>query len=121
LECKRFAGKHEGLDVSESIIQSAPIGANKPVVLAYRYDINSHLATMWINGEQVGEEPALGPAGIVSRKVIGRHGFMRRHFDGDLGELLIYNRALPNDQLELVTRYLGEKFHIDLKPASPAL
>lgn len=121
LECKRFAGKHEGVDISESQIQSAPIGANKPVVLAYRYDIDAHRATMWINGEKVGEEPALGPAGIVSRKVIGRHGFMRHHFDGDLGELLIYNRALTAIELENVTRYLAGKFRIDLKPGPPAL
>jgi hypothetical protein len=121
LECKRFAGKHEGRDVSESIIQSAPIGANKPVVLAYRYDVDSHRATMWLNGEVVGEEPALGPAGIVSRKVIGRHGFMRRHFEGDLAEVLIYNQALSAEELEDVTRYLGERYRIDIKPAPPAL
>lgn len=121
LECKRFAGKHEGLDVSESVIQSAPIGANKPVVLAYRYDIDAHRATMWINGEKVGEEPALGPAGIVSRKVIGRHGFLRHHFDGDLGELLIYNRALTAIELERVTSYLAEKFRIETTSPSPAL
>jgi hypothetical protein len=121
LECKRFAGKHEGRDISESIVRSAPIGAHKPVVLAFRYDIDSHRATMWINGEMVGEEPALGPAGIVSRKVIGRHGFMRHHFDGDLAEVLIYNRALSTNRLADVTRYLGERYRIELKPASPAL
>lgn len=121
LEGKRFAGKHEGRDVSESIIQSAPIGAGRPVVFVYRYDVDAHRATMWINGAKVGEEPALGPAGIVSRKVIGRHGFMRHHFDGDVAELLIYNQALHSQQLADVTRYLGEKYRIELEPTPPAL
>jgi hypothetical protein len=121
LEAKRFAGKHEGRDISESQIVSQTVGADDPVLLAFRYDLGSHTAAMWINGELIGEEPALGPAGITSRKVIGRHGFMKYHFHGDLSELLIYNRALSPEQLGEVTRYLGQKYQIDLKPVSPQL
>jgi hypothetical protein len=44
---------------------------------------------------------------------------LRYHFDGDLAEVL--KRALSTNQIEKVTRYLGEEYRIDLKQASPGL
>lgn len=120
LGAKLFAGRLGGRDVSESEIYTSALGANKPVVLAYRYDLAAHEATLWCNGEMVDRKPALRPAGITSRKVIGRHGFMNFFFDGDLGELLIYNRALSADQLDEVAHYLGRKFNIPLASAADA-
>jgi len=112
---KVFSGRLNGRDVSEAEIYTNPIGADQPVILAYLYDLASRQASLWCNGELVGVEPALRPAGVTSRKVIGRHGFMKYFFDGDMAELIIYNRALPSDQLRMATKYLSNKFQIDLK------
>jgi hypothetical protein len=118
---KLFAGRLEGRDVSESEIYTAPVGAEAPVLLAYCYDLKAHNASLWINGSLVGSEPALRPAGVTSRKVIGRHGFMQYFFDGDLAELLIFNRALSADQLQQMTRFLSAKYQIPLQGSSAKL
>jgi hypothetical protein len=112
---KLFSGRLDGKDVSESEAYTPPLGAWKPVVLCYRYDLTNHRASLWINNELVEEMPALRPAGVTSRKTIGRHGFMKLFFAGDLGELLIFNQALPDGEMERVTTYLGDKFGIPLQ------
>ena len=117
---KLFAGRLDGQDVSEAEMYTSALGAGVPVVLAYRYDLDRHLASLYINGELIEEKPALRPAGVISRKTIGRHGFMKFFFAGDIGELLIYNGALGDRRLERVTNYLGEKYRIELTPGAPA-
>ena len=113
---KLFSGRLDGADVSESEAYTPPLGAGAPVVLCYRYDLTNHRASLWINNELVDEVPALRPAGVTSRKTIGRHGFMKLFFAGDLGELLIFNQSLPDGEMEQVTKYLGDKFGIPLQP-----
>lgn len=112
---KLFAGRLDGKDVSEAEMYSPPIGVGVPVVLVYRYDLDKHLASLWINGELIDQKPALRPAGVTSRKTIGRHGFMKFFFAGDLGELMIFNSALAGDELRAVTNYLSTKYKIELK------
>ena len=116
---KLFAGRINNRDVSESEIFSSALGANRPVVLAYRYDLTHNLASLWINDEMIEERAALRPAGITSRKTIGRHGFMKFFFAGDIGEMLIYNEALPPESMGQVTRYLSEKYAIPLATPHP--
>ncbi|BBO35649.1 hypothetical protein [Lacipirellula parvula] len=117
---KLFAGRLDGKDVSEAEMYSPPIGVGVPVVLVYRYDLDKHLASLWINGELIDQKPALRPAGVTSRKTIGRHGFMKFFFAGDLGELMIFNSALEGDALRDVTGYLSNKYKIELKPQPAA-
>ena len=112
---KLFAGRLDRKDVSEAEMYSSPIGVGIPVVLVYRYDLDQHLASLWINGELIQQKPALRPAGVTSRKTIGRHGFMKFFFAGDLGELMIFNSALEGDALRAVTGYLSNKYKIELK------
>jgi hypothetical protein len=117
---KLFSGRLNGQDVSESEMYASPMGVGVPVVLAYRYDLANHRSSLWINGERLDEKPALRPAGVTSRKTIGRHGFMKFFFAGEIGELMIFNSALDDTHLEDVTNYLMNKFHIPPKPSAPA-
>jgi hypothetical protein len=112
---KLFAGRLDGKDVSESEMYTSPLGVGAPVVLAYRYDLSNHQASLWINNELIEQTPALRPAGVTSRKTIGRHGFMKFFFAGELGELMIYNNALDAADLDAVTTYLSKKYNIPLK------
>jgi hypothetical protein len=114
LGAKLFSGRLGGRDVSESEMYSSALGADVPVVLAYRYDLENHRASLWVNNELIDEKAALRPAGVTSRKVIGRHGFMKFFFAGDVGEVLIYNSALAPGDLQAVTTYLSEKYRIPL-------
>jgi hypothetical protein len=110
---KVFSGRLNGRDVSEAEIYAKPIGPGRPVILAYTYDLASRQASLRCDGELIDVEPALRPAGVTSRKVIGRHGFMKYFFDGDLAELIIYNRALPPEHLRKASEYLSKKYRID--------
>jgi hypothetical protein len=112
---KLFSGRLDGKDVSESEMYTSPLGVGVPVVLAYRYDLTNHQASLWINNELIEQTPALRPAGVTSRKTIGRHGFMKFFFAGELGELMIYNSALDAAELDAVTAYLSKKYNIPLK------
>jgi hypothetical protein len=116
---KLFSGRLGGKDVSESEMYTSPLGADAPVVLAFRYDLANHSSSLWINGQRLEEKPALRPAGVTSRKTIGRHGFMKFFFAGEIGELMIFNTALDDADLHGVTAYLSDKFEIPLKPPAP--
>jgi hypothetical protein len=118
---KLFAGRIDKRDVSDAEMYSSPLGSIKPVVLAYRYDLTNNIATLRINGELIEEKAALRPAGITSRKVIGRHGFMKFFFAGDIGELLIYNGALNPAEMKQVSEYLSKKYEIPLAAAQDAI
>jgi hypothetical protein len=115
---KLFSGRLGGQDVSESEMYTSPLGVGVPVVLAYQYDLSNHQASLWINNELIEQTPALRPAGVTSRKTIGRHGFMKFFFAGELGELMIYNSALDAADLDAVTTYLSKKYNIPLKQPS---
>jgi hypothetical protein len=118
---KLFAGRIGNRDVSEAEMYSSALGAGRPVVLAYRYDLTNNLASLWINGELMEEMAATRPCGVTSRKVIGRHGFMKFFFAGSIGELLIYNTSLPQSELRQVTNYLVQKYGLANQgvPAAP--
>jgi hypothetical protein len=118
---KLFAGRINNRDVSEAEMYSSALGSDKPAVLAYRYDLTNNIATLRINGELIEEKAALRPAGITSRKVIGRHGFMKFFFAGDIGELLIYNGALTPTEMKQVSEYLSKKYEIPLGAARDAI
>ena len=88
------------------------------MIVSYTYDYeyeNGHSALV-INGKTCGVGKAFAPQGITSRKIIGRHAWMQNYFNGDLAELLIYNKALSPEELTKTTAYLAEKYSIALDP-----
>ena len=71
-----------------------------------------------INGHNYGEARAFAPQGITSRKIIGRHAWMQLFYHGDLAEMLIYNKALSDQDLADTTSYLANKYSIDMNRVS---
>ena len=69
---------------------------------------------MIVNGRKYGEARAFAPHGITSRKIIGRHAWMELYFGGDLGEMMIFNKALSPEELAQTTTYLADKYKIKL-------
>jgi hypothetical protein len=82
-----------------------------PIVLSYRYDPAANNAALRVNGKLVAEKTAPWPAGLTSRKVIGGHGFKDSRFlNADIAEIIIYNKSLPDDELESVFHYLTDRY-----------
>ena len=111
-----FAGFVGSATVESGRVDTQPIGANVPVVVAYEYDYSRGRAMLSINGRSYGEARAFAPQGITSRKIIGRHAWKQNFFCGDLAELLIYNKALSSQELADTTAYLAGKYSIVLNP-----
>ena len=111
-----FAGFIGSATVESGRVDAAPVGPETPVVVTYVYDYEYEhgKSYLMINGRKYGEARAFAPQGITSRKIIGRHAWMELYFGGDLGEMLIYNKALSPDELAQTTTYLADKYAIPL-------
>jgi hypothetical protein len=82
-----------------------------PIVLSYRYDPAANNAALHVNGKLVAQKTAPWPAGLTSRKVIGGHGLKDSRFlNADIAEIIIYNKSLPDDELESVFKYLTDRY-----------
>jgi hypothetical protein len=112
-----FAGFIGSTTVESGRIDATPVGPETPVVVAYVYDYEYEhgKSYLMINGRKYGEARAFAPQGITSRKIIGRHAWMELYFGGDLGEMLIFNKALSPEELEQTTAYLADKYAIKLE------
>jgi hypothetical protein len=82
-----------------------------PILLSYRYDPVANNAALHVNGELAAQKTAPWPAGLTSRKVIGSHGFKdSRCLNADVAEIILYNKALSDDELNSVFRYLKDRY-----------
>jgi hypothetical protein len=109
-----FAGFIGSATVESGRVDGKSIGANEPAIIAYNYDYTNGKATLALNGRVLGESRAFAPQALASRKIIGRHAWKELFFSGDLGEVLIYNKALSTTELGEVTSYLAEKYGIEV-------
>ena len=120
LTAQVFAGFVGKTTVEAGRVDSYSVGVDTPVIVCYRYDYNNRKAELMLNGQTCSEAKAFAPAGLTSRKVIGRHAWMELFFHGDLAELLIFNRALGDQETGEVTRHLAERYAIALQHDSLA-
>jgi hypothetical protein len=51
---------------------------------------------------------------MAPSKLIGQRGGSGQLFIGNIGEILIYDQALPINQIETVEKYLGQKWGISI-------
>lgn len=58
------------------------------------------------------------PASVstMGRLVLGAEFFERNHLDGQIAEVIVYDRALIDEERVLVEGYLGAKYAVDLLP-----
>jgi formylglycine-generating enzyme required for sulfatase activity len=61
----------------------------------------------------------LQPTEFQPADLIGKHGISELYFTGSLGEILVYDRALTDPEIDTVEQYLGSKWGIALAGASP--
>lgn len=85
------------------------------VVVVLRYSLRDQQMTLFVDGQEKKSQKAEWPIAITSRKILGRHpilGTRKGHFSGCLGEVVVYNRALPDDEVLSISNYLMERFNI---------
>lgn len=102
--------------VGDSARSGAVTGSSfeqEPVVVSYAYNTRNNRAVLRVNGEIEAEASAPASAGATSRRVIGRHGHRSWFFAGEVGEVIIYNRALGKREIQRVSTYLQSKYGTD--------
>ena len=115
-----FAGFVGSTTVEAGRVDADPVGPDSPLIICYHYDFDNGVATLTLNGRPSGVARAYAPAGLTSRKVIGRHAWMELFFHGDLSELLIYNRALEQQDVNTITQHLADKYQIEIVDSDTA-
>jgi len=61
------------------------------------------------------------PANATSYQIATRNNELSRYFKGDISELLVYQEALSNDDLNAIGAYLGAKYGIENTFVGPIL
>ena len=89
-----------------------------PIVCGYVYSQAANQALLYEDGQCVAEATAPMSAAVVSSKFIGGHREENRYFVGDLAELMIFNAALEEEEIEVISRYLMEKYRISAETES---
>lgn len=115
-----FSGfRGEEHEVVKDVVEAFNVmGVNEPRIVAFRYSLASGTMSLFLDGQPSAERPASTPIAISSRKVLGRHPILgedRGIFRGELGEVLLYNRALSDEEVREVSAYLGNRFDIPVK------
>ena len=90
---------------------AGPIYQNNTIASIYTYDFDNFESSIYLNGVKT----SLGPAGIPIEndqpKVIGLHRRLdSRGFVGLIGELLIYDRVLSEDEVLQVNDYFSRRY-----------
>lgn len=107
-----FTDNRQQTIVAEAIA-SQRATLHQPMVICFRHSHKNGEMTLFIDGDSAASEPSDHHIAITSRKIIGRHPIFDNDdgiFHGDVGELLIYNRALPDDEVRQVSDYLMKRF-----------
>jgi hypothetical protein len=71
--------------------------------------------SLFVDGFECQTAAASTPIAIVSRKILGRHPILDDQtgiFTGAIAEVLIYNRALGDDDLVQVFNYLRDRYKL---------
>jgi len=111
---KAFVGHDSrGADVSTGIVKSQSLGHEQPLVVAYLYDNTANRAELYVDGKVISKASAPTSVAVTSRKVIGKHGiFDQWYFQGDLGDVIIFNAALSKDEIKELSRQLMAHYAI---------
>jgi prepilin-type N-terminal cleavage/methylation domain-containing protein len=94
----------------------APLTANKPVIIARRYDPKNHRADLYLNGTLQANTTSTGNYIFYNQSelTIGNHSAAPRTFGGNIGEIIAFNRILTDIERQNIEDYLSKKWSITL-------
>lgn len=89
---------------------------SSPTVKIHTFKLNTTSGkSYWISGgvsEDAAEETQTASLTSFAGSNLGK--FSGNYFNGDLGEIIIFNRALKTNERRLIEKYLGEKYNITI-------
>ena len=90
---------------------TAPISDNQPRILV---SIQNSGETSYVNGTQLTSEPTdLMSIPINDNLYLGLNSTaLEQNWDGDVAEVIIFNRALKIKELNVIEKYLSQKYGI---------
>ena len=108
-----FAGSVFAADTVGLVTASELIGALRPTIAVYRYNHSKNIAELFRNGEKQGQATAAVPIAYTQTISIGKHGGgTSGAFRGDIAEVLLFNKALTDEERTKVEEYLGKKYGV---------
>ncbi|MCG8451510.1 MAG: FecR domain-containing protein [Pirellulales bacterium] len=100
-------GEHE---IISGVVDSLSPPIDVPLCVSYIYDFESGQAQLFMNSKLAGTKHAETSAAINSRKLIGRRASRHDYFIGDIGEIIIFNRAVSPEERQAIESYLAKKY-----------
>ena len=106
---------------TESNLTHRGVARDKTEIFAFRR--SSHLAELWRDGKRVVTKPIDEiPLEVATGSLIGgRSNLEERPFQGDLHEILVFPRAISNDEFAAITKYLTNRYRGDTPVSFPEL
>lgn len=103
-------------DVIKNVVEELQtLKSGEPRAVAFRYSLADEQMALFLDGQQRQVARADTRIAITSRKIIGRHPILEGEagmFGGDVAEVIIYNRALGDDDVLLVLQYLADRYEL---------
>jgi len=93
-----------------TIISSPPFDNTQPCIETFRYDGTN--VTLRINGVTVQTSPQSGNLGLSGALTIGDLAAGGFTWDGDIGDMLVFNASLSDGDATLVERYEAGKYNL---------
>lgn len=94
---------------TSELISPVPSQSCKWYRIATSYDLLSH--KMWVNGVLAGSSVFSGPSALTAGFTLGNYGpDLTQGWNGDIAEVLVYNRSLSDTNLASVETYLRGKY-----------
>jgi hypothetical protein len=112
-------GRRLDADSSQNVASSQATSTTNFVVQSAFFNYQNTLLQQYINGAKDGEKTDFQTAGNTSdtdsqNSSIGSDGTPGNFLNGDIAEIIVYNRALNTSELAQVHRYLSRKWGIAL-------
>jgi prepilin-type N-terminal cleavage/methylation domain-containing protein len=91
-------------------------GYSSPAVMIHTFVLNTTSGkSYWASGGSMADDTEVSQTAPLSSFAGSNLGkFSSNYFNGDLGEIIIFNRSLKSEERRLIEKYLGEKYNITL-------
>ncbi len=112
-------GRRLDADSSQNVASSQDTSTTNFVIHSAFFNYQNTLLQQYINGTLDGQKTDFQTAGNTSDTssntiLIGTDGALSAYLNGDIAEIIVYNRALNTSELAQVHRYLSRKWGIAL-------
>lgn len=109
------SGRKRKKRLGETVSVNNRLSVGQSAVIAFQHAPEKRQLSLYVNSGQVGALTADLDIALTSRKIIGRHPVLEERsliLRGGLGEIIVFNRALPAEEITEVSDYLRQRFGI---------